>query len=79
MFDSAKNIIFSAGSKICLFNNSTLVLESDNIIFNQSNQLGGVSIESCDKYGGSLIIKNSNILAKDIYANNLFSPKNDLK
>lgn len=76
---SAKNIIFSAGSKICLFKNSTLVLESDNIIFNQSNQLGGVSIESCDKYGGSLIIKNSNILAKDIYANNLFSPKNDLK
>jgi len=72
---ASDKIIFGPGSRICLLGGSTLILESKNLIFEKSNSLGGVRIESCDNRGGSLIIRNSNVSGKELYADNLISPQ----
>ena len=61
-----------------MLNKATLILESNNILFDSSTGLGGVKIEGCDEFGGSLIIRNSNIFAKEISTDNLISPINYL-
>ena len=75
---SSENIYFPPGSKICLSNKATLTLESKNIFFDSSTRLGGVRIEACDEFGGSLIIRNSNIYANEIFIDKLTSPSNYL-
>ena len=71
---AADQIIFEPGSKICLFQGATLILESKNLLFEKSVKDGGVNIAGCDNKGGSLIIRKSNVIGNDIYANNLSSP-----
>ena len=75
---SSENIYFAPGSKICLSNNATLILESKDIFFDSSSRLGGVKIKGCDQFGGSLIIRNSNVFAKEIYIDSLVAPNNYL-
>jgi len=76
---ASEKIHFYPGSKICLTNKAKLTLESKNIFFDSSIRLGGVKIEGCDEFGGSLIIRNSNVFAKEIHTDNLISPSNYLE
>ncbi len=76
-FKSA-NILFAAGSSICIKENASLSFKNSSLLFGEDTSNEEVEIIGCNLKGGSLIIKDSTVEINSLKLNNLSSPKKSL-